>query len=1796
MPTLRCGEIRIWFGTDDAPAPSGTVPHGGEVAVRVGVLPDDPELTVRIRYRRQSGTWMTLPTRTLPREGTETPRYYEGTFRDLAPGTIIEYTVQCQRKGRVVAPTEAKTLSFEVKTVAPKGRRAVSVTRQPRTSTPGKAVPKAAASPPSIAPPTGGKEPGAPRPGTTLKAAKLAGLSEDSTRRIVEKAPEVSFLDDGTVSELVSEGALGETEVGKLAVAAIALDVADGNEDAAAKVMTAFESRGVTRPQDLAVMTTTEMTSALESAGAKSREVAAGQAVRLRSAVGKAFPTAALAPARVPIASSTAGRGQQPVVVPPEVISQAWKKNSGLDLMRIDISRDSPDRKGLNLDGLAASETKAFIRDIQLRKSALRATGNADLAEVLLKKGITSAAAMAPVRLAKEIGTSLARAVTIHERDVQHYGRLSNGLFTLWDAYRGGLQDIAVGNLRRAKVTEFFDGLDNIEGLFGDQDSCDCKHCNSVLGPAAYFVDLMHFVQTHVLDEKFEGNENHVLHLKTRRPDLWVLPLTCENTNTEIPQLQITSEIFENYIAKKRGMAITPGRRDVVAAVYGQLLPAGRHSLLQPFLLPLEELEVYLGHFNVRRSDIAALLEEPEEVQTRAALGMCQVHAELTTIADASAVNVHNKLRLTLPSDGVLPMRELLEATQLPREDLGELLETKFVAGDQPLSIIAEKKSAESVQFDIERVHGVTLGHLDRVHRLLRLKRHLPWSPGELDGFIASTGGELGGASLADAGRAVVLQRRFRASVQELCALTGDLPDFRLQGQKASGSEGGAPIDVLFNVPDLTRLDGAYPNPSARYSAGGTSDQDKERAMRLRAGLRVDQSELTVLVEGLAHAFEQGTGASTSAVLLQLFTLRFQNSPRPARPAPRIDPLPLPALSGGDSSFPLTRRNLSLLYRHAVLGRWLKLSPADLLTLIRLTPSVGDHLTSLADCAAVVRFFDWWKSTPLSLEDLALLLAPADALKEQVEELWEALQAWLAEQQDLTLTDTFLTQVSGVSEELSRKVITLNTGRVFEAVADGYRVLASWRDQDALDLSPLEGTGLDGDEVRTLVRSQHPNERLPRALTAAFRIEIDLARAMVDAALTGHDSLTADAFLQQGPLPEALRPVMDALLRLHHLGTSLRLAPITLRFIAEHQAGFGITSWSEPDPKALRRIASVQALIQRSFRDEVEKALSDIERLLADPLVLPAVATSVFKLEPMLVRNLAGSLRLPENPICALFKLEAYAEMAGKLSLDAAGLSGIVSEEYERASAASAAVLAGFRAKYPDEATWKEKVEPYHEAVLEKKRDALIDFLLRGPDAVFPDAREMYKYFLIDGEVDGCFRTSRVVAASSSLQLYVHRIRMNLEKEPDGGLDVEPSLIPDEEWEWRQHYRVWEANRKIFLWPENYLDPTIRDDKTPLFEDLESELLQQEITEQTVIDAYSNYLKALEELANLRYAGAFHHYIEDDDSGEATDIIYLFGATGGEAPTHYWREVRNLAKSQEDELVSPQYGPWRKVEIRIPTRHVSPVVYDGQLHVFWNEITTTSQNAVNEGKSVFIGYSHRYVMKFSSLRLDGRWTPPESVSLKGAAPTFEETDSSIDDPLAEKSEMQDFLAAVFARFSPWFGHYRDWAPDLEEAKRKILIPRYGIDMHTKAREGYTLSGFLWERPHVSADPSYGHRLLVNCAGLLVRGAVDLFDRQVIHASDTRYRVSPVVGSELLAFRGDVADVRLARSGRGGDSGAAPDFTLLRRDSSVPVRLSSGRVTRAKRSGHHRVCTPLEGRLGWQPGLVVNCAESGRCKS
>ena len=72
-----------------------------------------------------------------------------------------------------------------------------------------------------------------------------------------------------------------------------------------------------------------------------------------------------------------------------------------------------------------------------------------------------------------------------------------------------------------------------LQALFGAQDSCVCGHCNSVLSPAAYFVDVLQFLKNAGVLGEVAGNSG----LLALRPGLQDLELSCNNNNTEVPAI-----------------------------------------------------------------------------------------------------------------------------------------------------------------------------------------------------------------------------------------------------------------------------------------------------------------------------------------------------------------------------------------------------------------------------------------------------------------------------------------------------------------------------------------------------------------------------------------------------------------------------------------------------------------------------------------------------------------------------------------------------------------------------------------------------------------------------------------------------------------------------------------------------------------------------------------------------------------------------------------------------------------------------------------------------------------------------------------------------------------------------------------------------------------------------------------------------------------------------------------------------------------------------------------------------------
>jgi peptidoglycan hydrolase-like protein with peptidoglycan-binding domain len=266
------------------------------------------------------------------------------------------------------------------------------------------------------------------------------------------------------------------------------------------------------------------------------------------------------------------------------------------------------------------------------------------------------------------------------------------------------------------------------------------------------------------------------------------------------------------------------------------------------------------------------------------------------------------------------------------------------------------------------------------------------------------------------------------------------------------------------------------------------------------------------------------------------------------------------------------------------------------------------------------------------------------------------------------------------------------------------------------------------------------------------------------------------------------------------------------------------------------------------------------------------------------------------------------------------------------------------KAKYePDQ--WLDIAKPLHDTLREKQRSALVSYLVAHPDPnpiknqKWKDVYGLYEHFLIDTEMSPCQMTSRIKQADSSIQLFVQRCLMNLENKVVVNEKVDEKWT---QWKWMKYYRVWEANRKIFLFPENWIEPQLRDDKSPFFKELENELLQNDITNDTAETALLHYLEKLDETSRLEICGLYHQIQYErpkiplpgemqvkQKSKPLVDILHVFGRDKGTPRIYYYRQL----------IDSLRWTPWKKIELDITGDHLIPIVWNRRLYLFWPVFT-----------------------------------------------------------------------------------------------------------------------------------------------------------------------------------------------------------------------------------------------------------------
>ena len=316
------------------------------------------------------------------------------------------------------------------------------------------------------------------------------------------------------------------------------------------------------------------------------------------------------------------------------------------------------------------------------------------------------------------------------------------------------------------------------------------------------------------------------------------------------------------------------------------------------------------------------------------------------------------------------------------------------------------------------------------------------------------------------------------------------------------------------------------------------------------------------------------------------------------------------------------------------------------------------------------------------------------------------------------------------------------------------------------------------------------------------------------------------------------------------------------------------------------------------------------------------------------------------------------------------------------AFAEAAAALYRFLGEMNSEKDWSVLSKQLHNAENALKRDALLPYVISRTEGI-RDARDLYEMLLVDVEMGSCGNTSVVLEATAAIQLYLYRYFLNLERvDLRGEEDEQTRARLKKWWQWMKNYRVWEANRKVFIYPENFIRPELRDTKTPAFKTLEEDLLQNEVTEEAVQRVYKKYIDEYTEVSRLKIVGG---YVYDDPDERDDKQLILFGCTIAEPPRFYYRTAKFVGADTN----SVQWEAWRPFNNMMDAKRVYPVYAFGRIFVFWAKLEERLKDA---SKTVIVNKDSQYSSEaekvyeikiyFSFYNLNKEWASPQLLDTK----------------------------------------------------------------------------------------------------------------------------------------------------------------------------------------------------------------------
>jgi hypothetical protein len=312
--------------------------------------------------------------------------------------------------------------------------------------------------------------------------------------------------------------------------------------------------------------------------------------------------------------------------------------------------------------------------------------------------------------------------------------------------------------------------------------------------------------------------------------------------------------------------------------------------------------------------------------------------------------------------------------------------------------------------------------------------------------------------------------------------------------------------------------------------------------------------------------------------------------------------------------------------------------------------------------------------------------------------------------------------------------------------------------------------------------------------------------------------------------------------------------------------------------------------------------------------------------------------------------------------------------------ATSSAAMGALQSQYAQSA-WFGAIQPIEDTLRQNRRDALVSYIL-GPGPASPgplmlNVNDIYNYYLIDPEMCPCALMTRLLQASLAIQQFVQQCFLNLFFFTTT-VTITMTDSRWDEWSWRQQYRLWEANRMVFLYPENYVLPELRKDASYFFTDLESDLQQSTCNEDLAETALENYLRKLLGVARLVIVA---HYNEARADG--TFVLHVFAHTRG-TPAQWFYRTRSGNSPN-----SGSWSPWTQLNLDIASQHLLPVIWDQRLYLVWPVFKQISEKQSDQAVPSGSGGGTQpapqkyWSVEYCTSQLSaGQWQPKQTIAEK----------------------------------------------------------------------------------------------------------------------------------------------------------------------------------------------------------------------